>query len=84
MRNLSVHGDRNVNPKSNNMSTTSLTSMHTAINRSPSMQNLHKAYFPPPQVRWVTDSCHEILRLKILLGVLMGIQPASPAFPILS
>ena len=37
-------------------------------------------HFPLPHVSLVTDSCHEIRIWKILLGVQMGIEPASPAF----
>ena len=36
--------------------------------------------FPLLQVSWVTDSFHEIQKLKILLGAVTGIEPTCPAF----
>ena len=44
-RDLSVHGDPNVNPKWNNMSAISWTSMHTASNRSTALPKLWQSFF---------------------------------------
>ena len=47
-RDLSVHGDLNFNPKWNNMSATSWTSMHTASNRSTALPKLWQSIFLSP------------------------------------